>query len=64
MICSSEKLEKSYHESERCLKYASSFGDEKLLKQEMKKHADYEYALLYQNTPEFRKKAQKLKVRF
>ena len=56
LTCSSEKLEKSYKKSEHDLRCASTLGNDRLLKQEMKKHKDYEYAILYQNTPQFRKK--------
>ncbi len=41
------------------LKKASLTGDEKWLKKAMKQHGDFEYAMLYQNTPEFKKKLDK-----
>ena len=53
---SKEALEYGYHKSEDNLRKASYSGDTKLLKQEMKKHGNYEYALLYKNTPEYKKK--------
>ena len=52
---SKEALEYGYHKSEDNLRKASYSGDIKLLKQEMKKHGNYEYALLYKNTPEYKK---------
>jgi hypothetical protein len=53
---STEALEYGYHKSEDNLRKASQIGDTKLLKQEMKKHGNYEYALLYKNTPEYKRK--------
>jgi hypothetical protein len=53
---SREALEYGYHKSEDNLRKAALSGDCKLLKQEMKKHGNYEYALLYKNTPEYKKK--------
>ncbi len=53
---SPESLARAYHSSEESLKRASRTGNEKLLKSAMKRHGNYEYALLYQNTPEFKKR--------
>lgn len=50
------ELERAYHKSEQNLKNISCSGDEKLLKKAMKQHGDFEYAMLYQNTPEYREK--------
>lgn len=54
--CSRDRLEKAYHASEQSLRQASLSGDEKRLKKAMKQHGNFEYAMLYQNTPEFKKK--------
>lgn len=56
MNCSRDKLEKAYHISEQNLHKASLSGDEKWLKKAMKQHGNFEYAMLYQNTPEFKKR--------
>lgn len=56
MLKSEGSLYNSYKRSEHDLKCASTLGNEKFLKQVMKKHRDYEYAMLYQNTPQFQKK--------
>lgn len=54
--CSRDRLEKAYHISEQNLHKASLSGDEKWLKKAMKQHGNFEYAMLYQNTPEFKKR--------
>lgn len=51
---SRENLETAYHISEKNLKDASMSGDEKRLKTAMKQHGDFEYAMLYKNTPEYK----------
>ena len=56
MYNSKESLEQAYHLSEMNLKKASLSGNEKLLKTAMKEHGNLEYALLYQNSPEFKKR--------
>ena len=48
-------LQRKYEHSERQLKYYASIGDKKKLKQIMKEHAKWEYAMLYQQTPEYRR---------
>lgn len=53
---SRENLEKAYHISEQNLKNASKSGNEKWLKTAMKQHGNFEYAMLYQNTPEYKAK--------
>lgn len=53
---SKENLEQAYHLSEENLKKASKSGNEKLLKAAMREHGNLEYALLYQNSPEYRTK--------
>lgn len=53
---SQENLQQAYHRSEQNLQKASSSGNEKWLRDAMKEHGNFEYALLYQNTPEFKKK--------
>ena len=50
------ELIRKYKESENKLKEASKLGKEKELKSAMKEHGNYEYALLYRNTPEFKRK--------
>ena len=52
-------LEKLYHISEQKLHYASLSGNEKQLKKAMKQHGNFEYALLYKNTPEYKKLVRK-----
>ena len=56
---SKEALEYGYHKSEDNLRKAALSGDTKLLKEEMRKHGNYEYALLYRNTPEYKKHCKK-----
>ena len=56
---SKEKLEQAYHISEENLKKVSKSGNEKWLKASMKQHGDFEYALLYQNSPEFKKERRR-----
>lgn len=51
-----EYLQQQYIKSERNLIRASATGNDKIIKKVMKEHGKYEYALLYQNTPQFRKK--------
>lgn len=51
-----EYLQQQYVKSERNLIRASAAGNDKIIKKVMKEHGKYEYALLYQNTPQFRKK--------
>ena len=54
--CSVRELENGYHDSESALRMASYSGDQKALKRAMKIHGNYEYALLYKNTPEYNKR--------
>lgn len=54
-------LEKAYHVSEQNLKKVSASGDEKLLKSAMKQHGNYEYAMLYKQTPEYKERLSKLR---
>ncbi len=56
-------LKEGYEASDRALERASVQGDQKGLKAAMKEHRQYEYALLYRNTPEFRKSRNKLQGR-
>lgn len=56
-LCSSkESLEKAYHNSEQNLKKVAMSGNEKQLKIAMKEHGNYEYAMLYKQTPEYKAK--------
>ena len=52
-------LQIGYQNSDFALERASYAGDKKALKEAMKEHRKYEYALLYRNTPEFKKKRRK-----
>ncbi|MBQ4558660.1 MAG: hypothetical protein IJA61_04730 [Clostridia bacterium] len=52
---SMEDLQKGYKSSEYALRVASYKGDKKALKEAMKVHGNFEYAMLYRNTPEFNK---------
>lgn len=54
--CSIGELENGYRATESALRMASYSGNEKQLKQAMKQHGDYEYALLYKNTPQYNKR--------
>lgn len=49
-------LVQAYEQSERELINVARSGDEKALKKAMKEHGNYEYALLYKQTPQYRKK--------
>lgn len=57
--CSVRDLQIGYQNSDFALERASYAGDKKALKEAMKEHRKYEYALLYRNTPEFKKKRRK-----
>ncbi len=57
--CSLRQLQAGYERSEFNLERASYNGDTKGLKRAMRDHSDFEYALLYRNTPEFKKKKHK-----
>ncbi|MGN0748178.1 MAG: hypothetical protein ACI4L1_00635 [Christensenellales bacterium] len=50
----SSVLHKAYEISERKLDYYARKGSKKDLDKAMQKHQDIEYALLYQQSPEFR----------
>ena len=52
-------LKKGYARTERQLVNVAKTGDDKALKKAMSAHHDYEYAMLYRNTPEFKKKCKK-----
>lgn len=52
---SRQNLEKAYHISEQNLKDVARSGNEKNLRTAMKQHGNYEYAMLYKQTPEYRK---------
>lgn len=57
--CSIHELQRGYANSDFALERASYNGDKKALKEAMKEHKKYEYALLYRNTPEFKNKHKK-----
>lgn len=50
------QLKKEYKKSEQELLETAKSGDEKALAEVMKKHGDYEYAMLFQKTPEFKER--------
>lgn len=56
LACSLKKseLRKKYKKSERELKKVARTGNDIALAAVMKRHGNYEYAMLYQQTPEFR----------
>ena len=54
LACKYSQLQEAYHESENDLRKASQTGNEKLLRKAMKQHGDFEYALLFKNTPEYK----------
>lgn len=53
------ELQRGYENADLALERASYSGNQKELKNAMKEHRKYEYALLYRNTPEFKKKFRK-----
>lgn len=57
--CSTQDLVYCYDRSELNLERASYSGNIKELKKAMKEHGDFEYALLYKNTPQFKKSRKK-----
>lgn len=57
--CSFYELQRGYENADLALERASYSGNQKELKNAMKEHRKYEYALLYRNTPEFKKKFRK-----
>ncbi len=57
--CSIQELQRGYERADFALERASYNGDKKGLKEAMKEHQKYEYALLYRNTPEFKRKRKK-----
>ena len=55
---STRELRKKYKESEKQLLKASRTGSDGMLLKVMESHKTYEYALLYQKTPEFKQRKQ------
>lgn len=53
---SASQLKSKYKKSERELLKTARSGDEKALAEVMKKHGEYEYAMLFQKTPEFKER--------
>lgn len=49
-------LQESYHITEENLRVAVKSGNEKEMKRAMKEHQQIEYALLYKNSSEYKKK--------
>lgn len=54
--CSFGELQQGYEQADLRLERASYSGDVKELDKAMKEHQKFEYALLYRNTPEYKKK--------
>ncbi len=52
-------LQRGYQNADLALERASYSGNQKELKKAMEEHRQYEYALLYRNTPEFKRKHKK-----
>lgn len=50
------ELQSGYRYSENKLKEAAQSGDVKALKRAMKVHGNFEYAMLYKNTPDYNKR--------
>ena len=50
------ELKDGYRYSESELREAAESGDVKALKRAMKVHGNFEYAMLYKNTPEYKKR--------
>ncbi len=50
------QLKKMYKLSEKDLKIVAEKGNEKYLEKVMERHRDVEYAMLFQKTPEFKKR--------
>ena len=50
------ELQYGYNSTEKELREAAKTGNIKQLSKAMQKHHDYEYALLYRETPKFKKK--------
>lgn len=59
MRCNSDELKNAYHTSEENLRRVAKTGNEKQLKIAMKEHGNYEYAMLYTNTPEYAKRMKR-----
>lgn len=52
------ELKDGYRYSESELKEAAESGDVKALKRAMKVHGNFEYAMLYKNTPNYKKRCK------
>lgn len=50
------ELKKRYKKSERDLKETAKTGNKRNLARVMKRHGNYEYAMLFQKTPEFKER--------
>lgn len=57
--CNSKELQHLYSITELGLKNAAATGNEKTIREAMQKHQVVEYALLYKNTPEYKKLVRK-----
>ncbi len=57
--CSFYDLQRGYQNADIALERASYSGNQKALKKAMEEHRQFEYALLYRNTPEFKRKHKK-----
>ncbi len=56
---SRSELKREYKKSEKELKRVAKTGNETTLSRVMKRHGNIEYAMLYQNTPNFKRKGKK-----
>ena len=52
------ELQDGYRYSESELREAAQSGDVKALKRAMKVHGNFEYAMLYKNTPDYKKRCK------
>ena len=52
------ELKDGYRYSESELREAAESGDVKALKRAMKVHGNFEYAMLYKNTPDYKKRCK------
>ncbi len=56
---SKSQLKQEYKKSERELLETAKCGDELALARVMRKHGDFEYAMLFQKTPEFKERKKR-----
>ena len=61
LTTSKSDLENCYRLSEENLKEVAKCGNERQLRKAMQAHGDFEYAMLYQQTPEYKKQLAKMR---